>query len=94
MDSRRNFSRCGRPMNVPVNMQSRNFGSGMISANCAAPDGRMMNQSGMQTITAYSLAMVYAPKQSFDMLYDLQSALCNGTIFKELNMPFAPGRRC
>ena len=94
MDSRRNFSRYGRPMNASMDMPSRNFSSSMIPANCAVSTGRTIGYNDTQCITAYSLAMVYAPKQSFDMLYDLQSALCNGTIFKELNMPFAPGRRC
>lgn len=35
-----------------------------------------------------SLAMVYAPKQDFQMIYDPEIALINGTIFEELNMPF------
>ena len=35
-----------------------------------------------------SLAMFYSPYQSFDMLFDYSSALCKGTIFKELDKPF------
>lgn len=35
-----------------------------------------------------SLAMVYAPKQSFVKIYDPEIALSYGTIFEELNKPF------
>lgn len=35
-----------------------------------------------------SLAMVYAPKQEYHMIYDPEVALINGTIFEELNKPF------
>ncbi|MBO5338761.1 MAG: spore coat associated protein CotJA [Clostridia bacterium] len=35
-----------------------------------------------------SLAMVYAPKQEYRMIYDPEVALINGTIFEELNKPF------
>ena len=41
----------------------------------------------------YSLAMAYVPWQTFRNLYDEHDALCNGTIFKELNLEFR-GRRC
>lgn len=34
------------------------------------------------------LGFVYVPYQHFRNLYDLSSALKNGTIFKELNIPF------
>ncbi len=40
-----------------------------------------------------SLAMVYAPKQSFCDLYDPRQGLCNGTVFEELNKPFLAYRR-
>lgn len=83
MDSRRNFVRYNRTM----------------------PTGRVTTPAGMQTtpvadcgtlpqINGYTLAMVYSPVQCFGNLYDLNSALMNGTLFKELNMPFAPGKRC
>ncbi len=34
------------------------------------------------------LGFVYVPYQRFEKLYDLSDALKNGTIFKELNIPF------
>ena len=36
----------------------------------------------------YPLASVYAPLQEFRELYDRDTALKNGTIFSELNLPF------
>lgn len=41
----------------------------------------------------FALAMAYVPWQTFRNLYDEHDALCNGTIFKELNLEFR-GRRC
>ena len=32
--------------------------------------------------------MAYVPMQSFKNLYDPESALCHGTIFRELDLPF------
>ena len=62
-----------------------------ISSN--AQPANMMCRPEEQCLTVYTLAMVYAPKQCFEMLYDPASALCHGTLFKELNLPFAPDRR-
>lgn len=39
-----------------------------------------------------SLAMVYNPAQCFVDLYEQDEALCQGTLFKELNMPFEGSR--
>ena len=35
-----------------------------------------------------SLAMVYAPVQAFEDLYQPEEALCKGTLFKQLDLPF------
>ena len=35
-----------------------------------------------------SLAMVYAPKQPFENLYDPSEALARGTLFAALDLPF------
>lgn len=43
-------------------------------------------------LAGYPLASVYAPVQSFEELYDLETALKQGTIFKELDLGFY-GRR-
>lgn len=42
---------------------------------------------------APSLAMVYAPRQCWRNLLDLQSALENGTLFAELVLPFEAGNK-
>lgn len=39
-------------------------------------------------INAFPLVMAYVPMQSFKNLYDPESALCHGTIFRELDLPF------
>lgn len=36
----------------------------------------------------YPLASVYAPLQEFDELYDLDTALKQGTVFAKLDLPF------
>lgn len=36
------------------------------------------------------IAMVYSPVQKWKELYDPATALSNGTIFKELDLPFYP----
>ena len=38
-----------------------------------------------------SLAAVYAPKQAYTELFDNMSALCNGTLFKQLYKPLKGG---
>ena len=67
--------------------------------------GRRMMQTTAYTQTAQekpckkeslqegvSLAMVYSPAQRFDELYEPAEALCRGTLFRCLDMPFT-GRR-
>ncbi len=39
------------------------------------------------------LAMVYAPDQIWQDLYEDEEALGNGTLFRELDFPFCPGCR-
>ena len=40
-----------------------------------------------------SLAMVYSPVQRFEDLYSPEEALCKGTLFKQLYLPFHAGFR-
>lgn len=39
-------------------------------------------------LEGYPLASVYAPLQSFDELYDKETALAKGTVFAQLDLPF------
>ena len=43
-------------------------------------------------LAGVSLAMVYAPVQRFQGLYEPEEALSRGTIFQELEKPFLGGR--
>ena len=45
-------------------------------------------------IANYPPAMVYSPMQEWRELYDLDTALNRGTIFKELDLPFVGCRKC
>ena len=44
-------------------------------------------------LTGYPLASVYAPLQTFDELYDPATALKQGTLFSQLDLPFMGNRR-
>lgn len=44
-------------------------------------------------LDSYPLAMVYAPKQAFENLYDREMWLSKGTIFKALDFPFKGARK-
>ena len=39
-------------------------------------------------LTGYPLAMVYSPIQEFHNMYEIDTALHQGTVFKELDLPF------
>ena len=62
------------------------------------PDVPVMNPAperpGHPTcLDGYHLAMVYAPTQAFDQLYDCEQWLEKGTIFKALDFPFKGSRK-
>ena len=48
-------------------------------------------QGGMGGTTGRPLAMVYAPRQEWQALYDNEVGHERGTIFKELDFPFLGG---
>ncbi len=52
--------------------------------------GRLNNS--MDTLGQFPIAMAYVPWQRFGQTYNLDQALCAGTIFPELNKPFC-GKR-
>lgn len=39
-------------------------------------------------VDAFPLAMSYVPMQKFKNLYDTEKALCRGTLFEDLDLPF------
>ena len=44
-------------------------------------------------LAGFPLAMVYAPDQTWEKVYDDETALTNGTLFPGLYFPFCPGCR-
>ena len=39
-------------------------------------------------VDAFPLAMSYVPMQKFKNIYDTEKALCRGTLFEDLDLPF------
>ena len=62
----------------------------MLEADgCKAPVCNMCEDKRRSWgLDGYPLAMVYAPIQRFGDMYDLDTALMEGTLFKELDLPF------
>ena len=46
----------------------------------------------LSSVDGLPLGMTYAPMQVFRKLYDPQQALCRGTLFCELDLPFQGGK--
>ena len=46
-----------------------------------------------EVLDSMPLAMAYVPWQKWQNIYKPENALCAGTIFQELDLPFT-GRRC
>ena len=64
----------------------------MLDGGCAEgdelPRGDGVAQRKSWGLTGYPLAMVYSPIQEWRELYDNDTGLSRGTIFKELDLPF------
>lgn len=55
------------------------------------PGAEARREPGTQFVSADApLAMVYAPRQRFDGIYDMEKGLKTGTIFSALDLPFLP----
>lgn len=68
--------------------RTQSSGSGIAQGLNGDTDYRM--NYGREQRQGASLAMVYSPMQEWQELYDAETALQKGTLFKELFMPFAP----
>ena len=55
-----------------------------------SPDETRLPHTAKHTwgLSDYPLGMVYAPLQQFRNLYDRETALRQGTLFRELDLPF------
>lgn len=62
----------------------------MLDGGCAQGDDKAEVVPYRKTwgLTEYPLAMVYSPIQEWRELYDNETGLSRGTIFKELDLPF------
>lgn len=90
------------PVSEPVSVTSNNSTVDCTSCNgCPTPYGNRVPKTNsrcnecirVNDMPGFALAMAYVPWQTFRNLYDEHEALCNGTIFKELDLDFR-GRRC
>ena len=81
---------------VPVpGRTSRRTGATRGAAEQSAGRGRGSEGAagaafGAPDLSGAPLAMVYAPRQRFDNLYDPEEGLEAGTIFRDLDFPFYP----
>lgn len=60
-----------------------------LGTNCGVQEQTRCGERNTWGLKNYPLAMVYVPLQSFDQLYDLERAFEAGTLFEELDLPFA-----
>ena len=69
-----------------------------VQEHCCDPSTPVMNAVPQQPanptcLAAYPLAMVYAPEQAFEHLYECELWLDKGTIFADLDFPFKGARK-
>ena len=61
----------------------------------SSEENRPVNTSGMSRFPEHTpLAMAYVPFQKWEQPYSDEKAFNTGTIFPELNLPFAPQEGC
>ena len=87
----REMRRTWTDSNMRSRMSARNDNCGCAdtrdarSGDCDKDDHHHCEENGIE---GRSLAMVYAPVQCFHELYDMQTGLNRGTVFRELDLPF------
>ena len=57
----------------------------------AAACVRRADRCDFSAVDSFPLGMMYAPMQEFRKLYTPEDALCRGTLFCELDLPFRGG---
>ena len=79
---------------VPIDDPPFTAADGARGGNGGIQDENAPGTCGMRgALTGRPLAMVYAPDQIWQELYEDEEALGNGTLFRELDFPFCPGCR-
>ena len=56
--------------------------------NCETDEDHHHHECGENGVEGRSLAIVYSPVQHWREMYDPQTALSRGTMFRELDLPF------
>lgn len=77
------------------NSSGGNVGNGVNRPNCrgeyqTAPVANMNPEWSNPCLEGNPLAMVYSPCQEWDGLYEVEDAICHGTLFKGLDFEFYP----
>ena len=62
-------------------------------SNCPVDGGNsacvpMVKNCDFSAVDRFPLAMSYVPMQKFENLYNEEKALCRGTLFEDLDLPF------
>lgn len=82
----------GSPMNSGMNRPVPSMNTGMNrSSGMPAMENRHSCREYHRE-KEFPIAMAYVPWQKFQKIYDPAKALCQGTIFAELDLPFC-GKR-
>ena len=63
-----------------------NCGPRHAQQSCTANEAR--NQAKRSCLEGLPLAMAYVPKQRWSTIYEAEKAICRGTAFPELDLPF------
>ena len=73
---------------VSEEMLERMLGRSSHTEEAPVPISEPRTTQSLRLHDGFPLASVYAPTQMFRNLYDRETALSRGTIFKELDLPF------
>ena len=78
---------CANDSDHPIISREENVLANNNASDCCAHDHNEWCDR------RFSLAMAYVYPQEFDDLYEADEALCHGTLFRELDMPFYGARK-
>ena len=87
----------GLPVMYPMNEGSETAAAASVGESEIEAQAVMNTNSGcncnFSAMDNFPLSMAYVPMQKFRKLYTPEEALCNGTLFEELNLPFLGYKR-
>ncbi len=59
-----------------------------VGANCP-----LTGNCDFSCVDSFPLSMAYVPMQKYEKLYEVDKALCQGTLFRALDLPFEGYKR-